>query len=308
MLCSDLTEKTKFSFISSNSSFSECVRQYHLIQYNIFNQKNDNPSCPASQIVSGRCKYFQIRPSLSGSGLYIFTDTDFLHCEVTGNSCFGGAIDCRTGDLTIQRCSFASCYSEFRGGAVSFQSSRLCTQEDNLYAECWSDDSSGAFDSWDTSKYPHHSHKRCKYIDSHSTYYAHFAIEYSPDAMIESNIYIHGRSDGTYYAGSVVNFQAQGAIVYSNSLFVDGEASNSGGLSFLGFYTSDSATLSVKFCFFLNNFGADDTAREIYFNGDTSRNAREDLIIHSFSATPGSTVFIQNKSPQDKDWLPFAYL
>ena len=103
-----------------------------------------------------------------------------------------------------------------------------------------------------------------------------------------------------------MNHHGKGPIVYSNCLFSQGKAACCGGLSCLGNNTISEATLTVKFCFFDNNFGTDGTAREIYFDGNTSSNAREDLIIHSFSATPGSIVYIQNDPSLGRDWLPMT--
>ena len=242
-------------------------------------------------------------PTLPESGSFIFTDTDFIECKNPGSESYGGAIDCTGGDLTIQRCSFAECSSGFRGGGTSFRSGGTCIQEDNLYLRCSAGSSSGGFDSWHTSKSPYHHHKRCKYIQSTSDTRPHIIIEYSPDVRIDSTIYIQGTSDGSDWAGTVVCFHANGPIIYSNCIFSHGNAFNSGGLSFLGSRTDTTATLTVKFCFFINNYDLNGKPREIYFNADTSCNAGEDLIIHSFSATPGSTVFIQNESPQDQYWL-----
>ena len=142
-------------------------------------------------------------------------------------------------------------------------------------------------------------------MNSEANYYGHSCLEFSQEAVIDSNIYIHAESPGdiSWARGTVVNHQAQGPIIYSDCIFSQGTAGYSGGLSFLGEYRSDSASLSVKFCFFLNNFGKDGTAREIYFDGNTSSNANKDLILHCFSATPGSSVFVENELTQDKDWL-----
>ena len=305
ILCSGLTSITKLFFTSSNSSFTECVRRHSSLHHS---GSNDYPSCPPGKLISGRCSYKTKGPTLSGSGTFIFSHTDFTICKHSDNGGYGGAIDCTGGDLTIKRCSFVQCSCSNRGGAVSFRSTGTCTQEDNLYRSCWSDYSSGAFDSWDTSKYPHHNQKRCKYIDNHSTYYAHISIEYSSGTIMNSNIYIHGRSDATRRAGTVVNYHSKNSVAYTNCLFSDGKAYNSGGLSFLGSHTANSATLTVKFCFFINNFGTDGTAREIYFDTYTSSNARENLIIHSLSATPGSTLYIQNNPSKGQDWLARDYI
>ena len=267
----------------------------------------DNPSCPSVHFHSGRCIYYQSRPSLSGSALFIFTDTDFIECEVYGDDSYGGAIDCTAGDLIIKRCSFMQCFCSNRGGAVSFRSSGLCTQEDNIYSSCSTDGWSASFDSWDIQKGPSHNHRRCKYLNSYTQAdYGHTCIEYSVGINIDSNIYIHGRTGGNTYPGTVVHHHTKKPLLFSNCLFTDGQAQQSGGLSLLAGDNTNSAMLTVKFCFFFNNYGKDNTAREIYFDSTTTINAQKELIIHSFSATPNSKVFIQNETPQDKDWLYHA--
>ena len=238
---------------------------------------------------------------------HTFTDTLFT-CK-NDNGC-GGAIDpTNGGTLIIKRCIFDSCSCSERGGAVSYRGEGTCSQEDNLYAHCMATDASGAFNSFETLTHALHHQKRCMYLNSEAKHYGHFCIEYSQHTLVDSNIYIHVVSLGDlpWARGTVVNHHAQGPIVYSDCLFSDGKAVYSGGLTFLGEYTTNTASFSVKFCFFLNNFGTDGTAREIYFDGNTTHNANKDRIIHSFSATPGSSVFVENESTQDKDWLFQGY-
>ena len=301
-----LIERNNFSFNSSNSSFTECTRKRSL-NNNSNNKKpksnNINPQC-SHYTTEGKCIYNTQSVTLSDGQEHTFTDSEFIRCHHSG---CGGAIDqTGGGTLIIKRCVFDTCSCTDRGGAVSFRRVGTCIQEDNLYTHCTSTEYTGGFNSYEIWNNVVHNHKRCTYIDSQAPYYGHFCIEFAEDAVIESNIHIHGRSDGSLHAGTVVNYQAQGAIVHSNSLFVDGKAYNSGGLSFLGEYTSGSASLSVKFCFFFNNYATDNSAKEIYFDGNTTSRACKDLIIHSFTSTPNSKVFVPSDNPQDQDWLPLT--
>ena len=304
IICSGLTDKTTLSFTSSNSSFAECVRNqssYPESKSLYFSNDDINHDCP-HYVAEGKCLYETDAVTLSDGGNYIFTDSEFNTCH---NSGWGGAIDQIDGDLTIKRCIFDRCSCDHRGGAVSFRSSGTCIQEDNLYTRCWSAFRVGAFDSYQVGKNPTHHHSRCTYTDVSAQSYAIFCIEYSPSVTVESCRYINGQSQRIDYAGTVVNFEAQGAIVYLDCLFAENRAPNSGGLSFLGTETIDGASLSVKFCFFINNLDLDGGAYEIYFAHKAAAYANKDLIIHSFSATPNTKVFIENHAEgPDHDWLP----
>ena len=295
ILHSGVIQKAKISFVSSNSSFTECVRKHLYYSSNLMKHN----SISLTHLVSNMDTVTTYQDPHDGKE-HTFTDT-FFQCK-NDDGC-GGAIDqTQGGDLTIKRCVFETCSCGDRGGAVSFRSNGTCTQEDNLYSCCWSDTHSGAFDSYDTSKHPNHNHRRCKYIcNSARTYYGHSCIEYSSETTVDSNIYIHGRSDGNGNAGTVVNYHSTGTIVYSNCIFCDGKADNSGGLSFLSGYPNYISTYSVKFCFFRNNYGTDNTAKEIYFNSITSGNSNAKYIVHSFTATPGSTVYLQSNPSQGQD-------
>ena len=274
-------------------------------RFNHFTHENsNNPPC-SSETISGRCTYCITGPSLSGGGPFIFTDTDFIECKVTEGECFGGAIDCTSGHLTIKRCSFKQCHSNYRAGAVSFRSNGMCVQEDNCYLSCSSGFRTGAFDSWDTHKYPSHDHKRCKYMDnSAQNTYPHSCLEYSSSIKIDSNIYIHGKSSREDRACTVVNYHSKNAVVYANCLFSNQDAINTGGLSFMSSFADWIASYSVKFCFFSNSFNADSPTYEIYFDTKSSSYAKQELIVHCFSLTPNSKVFLQNQSPQEENWLP----
>ena len=305
VLCSKVIERIKLSFNSFNSSFTECVRNHSFNRISIYTQPitNDiNPDC-SQHTAEGKCKYTINSVTLSDGTDHTFTDSEFIRCQ---HDDWGGAIDLTNGGtLIIQRCIFDRCSCTQRGGAVSFRGNGKCTQEDVLYTNCSSSVAGGAFNSLLAGAYPTHHQKACIYIGSTSTYYAHFAVEYSPDVIIDSNIYIGGRATDAEnrWVGAVANLHARDSIVYKNCLFLDGKGYGAGGLSFLDVYTLPEATLTVKFCFFHNNFGTDGTAREIFFDIYTSDNAREDLIIHSFSSTPNNKVYLR-KYAKEYDWLP----
>ena len=282
-----------------------CVRRYSSYRFTNEEQPSNgdiNPDCP-HYLTKDQCKYEKHTVLLSG-GEHTFSDSEFIRCHHL--KC-GGAIDhTEGGTLIIKRCLFDRCSCTDRGGAVSFRGVGTCIQEDNLYTQCVSTNCSGAFSSFDPPNRVIHNHQRCRYVNSRAEHYAHICFEYSPDALIESNIFIQGTStkDLAWASGTVVNYQEQGPIVYSNCLFSHGKAVRSGGLVFLGEQVPQTSTLTVKFCFFINNFDTNNGANEIYFDSNTGNKAHEELIIQSFSATPNSRVFVATYYPQQQDWLP----
>ena len=298
ILCSGLTEKTRLSFTSSNSSFYECLRSN---TYCIFPARNHHLSFAHS--VSNMELITSHQDPHDGKE-HTFTDT-FFKCK-NDNGC-GGAIDLTNGgDLVIQRCIFDKCSCTERGGAVSYQGDGKCTQEENLYIYCSSSVAGGAFNSLLENHYPLHYQKGCTYIGSSSLYYAHMGIEFTPETIIDSNRFIRGTMTGTdaAWVGIVVNVHTKGSINYSNCLFSEGNGLITAGLSFIGSGTSEDAIFEVKYCFFNNNYKINEIPYEIYFNEYTSSQADQNNIIYCLSATPNSKVFVQNKTPQDQDWLP----
>ena len=100
------------------------MRQSYFIYSSFYNHNSDyldnnnndnNPSCPTEQLISGKCKYSEVRSPLSCTGPFLFRDTDFSKCIYTGN---GGAICYVTsgGTLSITSCTFNSCSCSSSGG------------------------------------------------------------------------------------------------------------------------------------------------------------------------------------------------
>ena len=306
--CSGLTYKTSLSFTSSNSSFSECVRHSHHRFNHFILENSDNPPC-SSETIYGRCTYRTTGPSLSGSGPFLFTDTDFILCKHNGENVYGGAIDCTEGDLTITRCSFLQCSCSNRGGAVSFRSDGKCNQEDNLYLKCSADVASGAFDSYEWGKSPNNYQNSCTFIgNSANLYYGHICIEYSADICVDSNMYIRGSSHGEHdaCAGSVAQFTSSHLVTYSNCIFSKGSANSYGGG--IGTYEPYESNASPYFYFsyFSNNVCSDQNrGADFDANGTTGNYFSEDKIIHCFSSSRGLRIHIGGQDTSDVDnWLP----
>ena len=130
IICSGLTDKTRLSFTSSNSSFSECVRQHPSY---VFSSSSSGNSCTSSSY-DGCAFNSPTRPSLS-------TITTFTSCNFTGftYSNHGGAISC-TGSSTklyINQCSFKSCVSSAgHGGAIYADRMLSFSVEWTLFFSC----------------------------------------------------------------------------------------------------------------------------------------------------------------------------
>ena len=146
ILSSGLTEKTKFTFISSNSSFSECARNQHF-----FHHQNTIPDgCSSSEISSCisisrtilqggethsflSCYFLSVSSSFpSGGALYLHSDSSadstslrvehclFDTCTVS-NSVYpqgGGALYTDCGTLSVLCSVFISCASACYGGGL----------------------------------------------------------------------------------------------------------------------------------------------------------------------------------------------
>ena len=117
----DLTEKTKLLFISSNSSFSECVRNSDMRQYHI-PSVTPNDDCPSTPVTNREFKPIKCTYS---SGSHSFIQCTWDNSERTSN---GGAIHYRltantkdsSTSLTVDKCTFLHCKEAdpIDGGAI----------------------------------------------------------------------------------------------------------------------------------------------------------------------------------------------
>ena len=106
---SGLIEKTRFSFASSNFSFTECVRKYNSILHLsntiscIDNPYSDCPTMPQA--------------NLTKAGISFFSNCNFTNLATDDH---GAAVVCTASHsaIALTSCSFSSCISSFNGGAV----------------------------------------------------------------------------------------------------------------------------------------------------------------------------------------------
>ena len=138
ILCSGLTEKTKLSFTSSNSSFSDCVRTQQ------FKDSTNSDHCSTTtsnnQVLYDSCTEHHF----SSTKVFLSTSTihSFTHCIFTNMYCTddkAGAISCTQSStvITLHCCTFESCSSIDRGGAVFVSGdSNTLTVTDSLFHNC----------------------------------------------------------------------------------------------------------------------------------------------------------------------------
>ena len=296
---SGLTEKTKISFTSSNSSYSECVRK-HL--------KKSIP--PNNSLSSSNKKSENSRTQITTSSQYTsgsshsFTRTDFVSCKVTGDT-HGGAIYCTCGSLTIEDCYFTNCQSAQRAGAVFFLCYYSCKDSNNVFVNSTSNTETGSFDDWFATPSVHSS---STYINSKAGgLNGIMNIEATADITVSSCIFING---STPHSSGLLNLaKITGLAIISNSIFSKGSASSYGG----GFGTFGDFTNNVRprfsFCFFCNNVCSNNNrGADFDANGNVGSLFSKEQILHCFSSSPGLRIYIEGKSNSVVDnWMHQRY-
>ena len=143
ILCSGLTEKTRLSFTSSNSSFSECVRNHNHHSLTFLpntSHVSDDLHCWKDEDFADNNK----KPISSSSteGDYFFTSCTFTGLTSANN---GGAIlFTLSGTLTITLSTFTSCSSntplpyDYRGGGAVCLESGTLRASSTLFISCTS--------------------------------------------------------------------------------------------------------------------------------------------------------------------------
>ena len=129
IFCKGLTEKTKLSFASSNSSFIEHMRKP--LYYGFSSSSSDN-ACTSPSYEG--CSF------TNPNHLTPYTDTTFTSCNFTNlvSDSDGGAIFC-TGNrkLYIEECSFEECISSSgHGGAIYVDGASSFTSKKTLFTNC----------------------------------------------------------------------------------------------------------------------------------------------------------------------------
>ena len=286
ILCSGLTDKTILSFISSNSSFTECVRKqipfYHFLFNNIIHCRDQTFS---SDI---RCKHTG-SPISDSSGIHTFTNDDFKDCYSSNDH--GGAIKC-TGsntELIVTGCTFTDCHvskpSSYRGGGIYAESIKSVTPQSCYFTSCsgfWG----GGFYINEIGSTP--SLSGCIFVSCKGHYLGGEAFvgqctKTSSFIVCNDCIFIKGNnvSSSTYLRGGgfyLDIYESTHANAISNNLFTGNSVNNRGG-GLAIYEESKGLDYSVYFCFFSDNSatsgGSDVFLTSITFNS----------FIHSFTTS-----------------------
>ena len=224
ILCSGLTEKTKLSFTSSNSSFIECVRII-------------NPSSSNSLVSGCITTASALCVNTSRNTLQLNHDHSIISCEFTSISSLvqrGGVIylssssDSDTSTLRINTCLFQHCNTTGNyvhldgGGAIYIDSGTLLSITSTTFLDCSTKSYGGAV-------YAQHNITSsvvsfCSFIKCRANHGGGFMTVYGPTSSISSSRFIScsaQRFGGSMYHDSKT---AQGTLILSDSLFTNNKA------------------------------------------------------------------------------------
>ena len=313
MFYSGLIEKMSLSFTSSNSSFTECVRDY--IPHHSFpsNSASAIPTCSINGTLSTEpsCNLSQ-HNELTSKGSYVFTSCIWTGCSAAK----GGAIYATHSEstLTVTSCTFNSCESsDDLGGGIYTKDLNIIEITNSKFVSCKNtqqkgpDDGGGAAYLLNTKV-------------SLSIHYSDFIncltaadggglnlFNHSPTSLdsFESLRFIGCKSTpwGSGREGGA--FQLNGnsfASQFINSLIVDCSANTAGGLWIAPRSLHSGAT--IRFCLFHGNDASTTTGKDIYLEHISTVPT-----LHSFTTSPGNTRVYPpnwNSVEQRDNWLPLT--
>ena len=303
-------------FISSNSSFSKCVRKHDIVTVSPSFLANSNCALPTYT----DCSFTQDNcSSLTSSAS--FTSCTWTKCEST----YGGGIYLNVSDsrvtLIVTKGEFYSCKADrYCGGGIYAEGIGLMQVKNSVFykcvAEATNDAGGGGIEIWKIQKPPNietTSIIACKSGNDGGGMGIWYASVFQTKCIIECRfmkceINHTESSDG----GSLMVWQSNAAIGCSDTLFVDSHSVLHGGAaSYLTYYSSNfnSSIPFFSFCYFKDNSA--DIANDAYLEDWIPDNP----FLHSFSTTSSSKViyvinnnvwnnpsFFQNKD----DWLPLG--
>ena len=305
ILSSGLAEKTRLSFISSNSSFTECVSK-NLVFSSFFSPSLfSNTECTAHPYIG--CSFTQDRrPSLSTS---TFISCTFTSITSTGNS---AAIYFTTGSsLSIEFCLFTSCSStvprneESGGGAVHITVAATLTIISTVFYKCVSSYLGGAVFAQGACKSSNISF--CTFVECTGSRGGGLMTYSGPTSDIISSRFFSCSatlSGGAFYHNSGFT---NSSVFITNSLFAgntvetdsDGHAYRGGGA--IENYRSVAYPSNYSFLFFHANIDKKENGHDITSN---LKPMTEGSVVHCFTTTAEKSFC--NAGTDQYDWLPFG--
>ena len=308
ILCSGLTDKTKLSFTSSNSSFTEYVRQQplHLLSpHTNTHGETEDVEWWNEESFNNQSK---IQFSSSTAGSFKFTDCCWEHCTTNGN---GGAI-CLTSSnsiLTVLRGIFIDCNTTSHyGGGIYVENCAQFHASESLFYQCHSttlkNDYGGAGISIRISNIDKTVIMCCSFIDSDSTSDSGGMTIYSSNGVqstlpIRSSTFIKCRSlSVSPEGGAVCYWENNVTIGMSDSLFSQCNATNGGGI-FMSLPTTPSEEI-IKFCFFHANT-VTRNGKDVCLFGLPSNYMP---LLQCLTTSSGNTVNEHENTNDHSNWLP----
>ena len=306
ILCSGLTEKTRRSFISSNSSFIGCVKKHSISAYSPDNDySNDNscrtgctfdhlrvflPSTANLQHEFTSCKWISCNGE-SGGGIYLKAGNtvtlsvikgEFYSCKASPNR--GGGIYAEgIKTLTIQESLFHKCIAEakndFGGGGIQLLSiQQPFIIQSTAFLSCESGNDGGGI-----SIYIYATWQRVCFVD---------------DRFVGCKGLYEQGSDG----GSLMLWDSNASVGCSNTIFADSYCAMRGGAVSYYIFTSANHPSSIQlftFCFFQNNQVKSNRTNDAYFEDWKPTQP----FLHCFSTTSVNRV---HPPTNDNNWLPYG--
>ena len=302
-LCSGLTDKTILSFISSNSSFSECMRTHLHRSLSLQN---------AARYLEKTLLEEETHTSETAFTLRIGKKYTMKSCywKDCSNDATGGAISysssyATSDSLLVQSCIFISCRSTRNaGGAISVTNIGTVTTENSYFEGCQcayilGDCGGGAIYWGDVTTQP--MIRVCNFIRCVAGDEGG-ALSTRTKALIEHFVMQNSQiiqCNGTNDDGGGILFG--GCLHYlgcTGILFTGCWCKLHGGALYSDCFNSYSSPL-IRFCFFTQNIAQLNIAHDCY----TDRSGSIIPILHSFSTTQNNRV---HPYSNEDNWLPLT--
>ena len=307
--CSGFTSITKFSFISSNSSFSECVRRYgyrsslHLFSYTL--QSNEcEQDCEGTDLATQKV-------ILDSSSTHAFT----LCSWNGGSSTLGGAIcfaNQTSSSLTVDNCLFYNCNSSSSGwanggGALHcYNVSTVSIQFSSFIKCCATSGCGGGVNMCDVLHQLYLNN--CTFLfcfgkdDGGSAEIWSCNLEENSLGCKDSR-FISGLSTGTGdpWAGGLMLWDNNPPLQSSNIIFTNNNSTYGG--AYGTNCNVDSPGYPLRFCFFHNNHGS--CGNDVCFNHYIS-SFETKYFIHCFSSSSINRIGVVGNSNDYSEWLPLG--
>ena len=301
---SGLILKTKLSFTSSNSSFTECVRKKALnnpisnvypTYKNCINNNGTITSCEGPDILSGRV---------------ISSSATFISCTFTSltSSESGGAISFTHGDtLSVDQCAFTDCTSTHSvqhyegGGGVFSNCGSLLSVTSSTFIRCTAVSFGGGVLA--TKDCNHATVSLCNFFTCSANHGGGLNLFFGPSSSISSSCFFSCTADavggGLYHDSKTSCY-----ITLSDLLFTGNTANNNGdrgGGGFEDYRSLTSYPISISFSFFKGNRAPKGVGNDVSI---CHRALGRNDIIHCFTATASNSFW--NTHYNNLEWLPQA--